>query len=57
MPNWSEYLGGVGGGHANGGGGGDVADAFGNGVIDIRLSKQINGSGIDDWYMLLPLSH
>ena len=41
MPDWSEYLGGVGVGDASGGGGsGDAADAFGDGVRDIRLSKK-----------------
>ena len=39
MPDWSEYLGGGVGGDASGGGGGDAADAFGDGVRDIRLSK------------------
>ena len=38
MPDWSEYLGGVGIGDASdGGGSGDAADAFGDGVRDIRL--------------------
>ena len=38
IPDWSEYLGGVGVGDASdGGGSGDVADAFGDGVRDIRL--------------------
>ncbi len=41
MTDWSEYLGGVGVGDASGGGGsGDVADAFGDGVRDIRLKKK-----------------
>jgi hypothetical protein len=41
MPDWSEYLGGVGVGDASGGGGsGDAADAFGDGVRDIRLYKK-----------------
>ena len=40
MPDWSEYLGGDNGGDASGGGGGDADNAFGNGVIDIRLSKK-----------------
>jgi hypothetical protein len=39
MPDWSESLGNVGGGDASGGGGGDAVDAFGDGVRDIRLSK------------------
>ena len=55
MPDWSESLGNVGGGDASGGGGGDDADAFGDGVRDIRFQKKKNGSGTDDWYMLLPL--
>ena len=55
MPDWSESHGNVGGGDASGGGGGDAADAFGDGVRDIRLSKK-NGSGTDDWCMLLPLN-
>ncbi len=40
MPNWSEYLGGGGGGDACGGGDDDVADTFGDGVRDIRLSEK-----------------
>jgi hypothetical protein len=40
MPDWSESLGGGGGGDASGGGGGDAADAFEDGVRDIRLSKE-----------------
>ena len=41
MPDWSEYLVGVGVGDASGGGGsGDAADAFGDGVRDIRLKKK-----------------
>ena len=40
IPDWSEYLGGFGVGDASGdGGGGDAAHAFGDGVRDIRLSK------------------
>ncbi len=35
MLDQSESLGNVGGGDANGGGGGDTADAFGDGVRDI----------------------
>ncbi len=35
--------------------GGDAADAVGDGVRDIQLSKK-NGSGTDDWCMLLPLN-
>ena len=37
MPDWRESLGGVGVGDASGGGGGDAADAFSDGVRDIRL--------------------
>ena len=37
MLDWSESLGNVGGGDASGGGGGDAADAFDDGVRDIRL--------------------
>ena len=55
MPDRSESLGNVGGGDSSGGGGGVAADAFGDGVRDIRLSKK-NGSGTDDWCMLLPLN-
>ena len=41
MPDWSEYLDGVGVGDASGGGGsGDAADTFGDGVRDIRLKKK-----------------
>ncbi len=40
MPDWSESLGGVDGGDASSGGGGDVAAAFGDGVRDIRLLKK-----------------
>ena len=57
MLDWGESLGGGGGGggNASGGGGDDDADDFGDGVRDIRLSKK-NGSGTDDWCMLLPLN-
>ncbi len=55
MLDWRESFGKVGGGDASGGGAGDAADAFGDGVRDIRLSKK-NGSGTDDWFMLLPLN-
>ena len=37
---WSGCLGGSPGGDARVGGGGDVADAFGDGLGDIRLSKK-----------------
>ncbi len=40
MPDWSESLGGVGGGDASGGGVGDDADACSDGVRDIRLFKK-----------------
>ena len=40
MPDRSKSLGNVGDGDSSGGGGGDAADAFGNGVRDIRLSKK-----------------
>ena len=40
MPDWSESLGNVGGCDASGGGGGDAADAFGDGVHDVRLSQK-----------------
>ena len=57
IPDWSEYLGNVGGGDASGGGGGEDDDAFGDGVRDIRLSKNKKGKGTDDWCMLLPLNY
>ena len=40
MPDWSESLGNVGVGDGSGCGGGDAADAFGDGVRDIWLSKK-----------------
>jgi len=40
MSDWSESLGNVGGGDGSTGGGGDVADVFGDGVRDIRLLKK-----------------
>ena len=40
MPDRSESLGNVGGGDSSGDGGGDAADAFGDGIRDIRLSKK-----------------
>ncbi len=55
IPDWSEYLGGVGVGDASGGGGsGDVADAFGDVVSEIFGLKKKNGSGTSDLCMLLP---
>jgi hypothetical protein len=54
---WIESLGDIdGGGDAGGGdGGGDVADVYGDGVRDIRLSKK-TASGSGDRCMLLPLN-
>ena len=40
MPDRNESLGNVGGGDSSGGCGGDVADAFGDGIRDIQLSKK-----------------
>ena len=56
MSDRSESLGNVGGGDSSGSGGADAADAFGDGVRDIRLSKKKNRSGTNDWCMLLPLN-
>ena len=51
----SESLGdGASGGDA-GGGGGDVADVYGDGARDIRLSKK-TARGLDDKCMMLPLN-
>ena len=40
MSDWIESLGGVEGGDASGGGGGDATDDFGDGIRDIRLLKK-----------------
>ena len=52
---WIESLGDVGGGDTCGGGGGDAADFFMVFVI-FGFQKKKNGSGTDDWCMLLPLN-
>jgi len=52
---WSGSLGVGAGGDGGGDVGGEAADAFSDGVGDIRLSKKKKRGAID-WCMLLPLN-